>query len=699
MPKSQQEVTAIFESIISDPAACQALYRFYKERILCAHKISPVGWVVYVQDGMIVFSIWHVYCLNTHKGAHGPDANELNVMVQADHLNDQQISQLENLGCTLIDGFKSIAGSRQVVIPATKPNNFVQALSIIGAACDGFIEGLLKPGIHTIRKEKYNPAIIQFLRDALGEIVPEPEYATSPALNSDQPFHWIQNYMNSKGYCFSPLQIASFYTALQTKGFVILSGISGTGKTKLAERFTEMLPHPTEQIVKEPDAVISITLAPDHLKRHRFIIPRQYFTLFNPPASNQRVDLSLTFHSHKQQCWMKYYDYPPRSPYLLFWLQGEAVRWIDENYGVGDQLFLKPKIVDEQLVGLTIMANKSELQGQVAEEEGKNTLFISVRPDWRDSKSLLGYYNPLTKTYEWTDFLRFIVKASNSFKAKDDLAWFVIMDEMNLARVEYYFADLLSVLESGRNENGETTEPLRFQYGTDAEGDLPPAEIYLPPNLYFIGTVNVDETTQTFSPKVLDRAFSLEFVTVNFDTYNLSVMNQSVDRHSGELIKAFTRDGKFACIDKDEIRTFLEQDPAWKDKLQALNTLLQPYNLHFGYRVFDEIMMFLKNAKDNEVFEAAFPMQNGHSINIAFDLAVLMKVLPKFHGSRGKLEKPLAAILAWCADKSIDEEPVKSALNDPSAPIDPPLWVYPATAQRVLRMLHSLYTTGFASFG
>ena len=135
------------------------------------------------------------------------------------------------------------------------------------------------------------------------------------------------------GLYFTPWQLATFYTTLQTKGFVILSGISGTGKTRLAQAFAGILPQPAERA---------------------------------------------------------------------------------------------------------------------------NDLFVTVRPDWRDSKSLLGYYNPLTGTYEWTPFLRFLLRAEQNYKSEDKLAWFIILDEMNLAHVEYYFADLLSVLESGRDEDGWT---------------------------------------------------------------------------------------------------------------------------------------------------------------------------------------------------------------------------------------------------
>src|SRR5262249_12255448 len=130
-------------------------------------------------------------------------------------------------------------------------------------------------------------------------------------------------------------------------------------------------------------------------------------------------------------------------------------------------------------------------------------------------------YNPLTQTYEWTEFLRFIIRAQESYQASDGLAWFVILDEMNLAHVEYYFADLLSVIESGRDADGWTREPLRLNYPDTLDDEVPPQELKLPPNLYVIGTVNMDETTHAFSPKVLDRAFTIELSDVDFLGYQL----------------------------------------------------------------------------------------------------------------------------------------------------------------------------------
>jgi 5-methylcytosine-specific restriction endonuclease McrBC GTP-binding regulatory subunit McrB len=382
------------------------------------------------------------------------------------------------------------------------------------------------------------------------------------------------------GLSFSAWQLATFYTALQTKGFVILSGISGTGKTRLAQAFAGMLPQPAK---------------------------------------------------------------------------------------------------------------------------GANHLFVTVRPDWRDSKSLLGYYNPLTGAYEWTPFLRFLLRAEQNYKSEDKLAWFVILDEMNLAHVEYYFADLLSVLESGRDEDGWTREPLRLGYPDDAAGDLPPRELRLPPNLYIVGTVNVDETTHAFSPKVLDRAFTLELTDVDFTTYPIPSASTQPGRSDHErkaILKDFARNDKFARVEKPTIMAYVTTHPEIRDRLQTLKNLLRPYDLHFGYRVFDEIVAFQVAAESNKLYDD----QGG--AEAAFDAAVLMKVLPKFHGSRSRLETPLSAVLAWCVNPGApDVKAVEDALRDVGSDktvqqaIESSLFLYPKTAERVQRMLARLHMDGFAAFG
>jgi hypothetical protein len=514
----------------------------------------------------------------------------------------------------------------------------------------------------------------------------------------------IEQYFASTGLMFSTRQIATFYTALQTKGFVILSGISGTGKTKLAQGFAALLPQPATPLPSQADK-IQITIQPYMLRYSRVIIPKASTRFFDPPPPGETRPVQLTFDGGNETCKLQHASYV-NTNYIQVLLKGKARAWLTDSVKEGDELLLEPSFDKENsLTGFHMTAgNQADPtpaepgKGQVG---GQNWLFVPVRPDWRDSKSILGYYNPLTATYQWTEFLRFLLRAVRSYQVKDGLAWFVILDEMNLARVEYYFADLLSVLESGRNKDGWTRESLCLSYPDEAEGDLPPDKVYLPPNLYIVGTVNVDETTHAFSPKVLDRAFTLELTEASFNNYPPTLVQEmpltSAQRRS--VLQNFTANGSFAVFYKEAIAGYVQRNPAIRNRLQTLNQALENFELHFGFRVFDEIVAFLISAECNGLYT------NPGGQEAALDAAVQMKILPKFHGSRGKLEGALLALLAWCVnsdvpDQNIIEECIKTnpetnQVREELAKID---YHYPYTARRALRMLWQLYTTGFAAF-
>ncbi len=137
----------------------------------------------------------------------------------------------------------------------------------------------------------------------------------------------------------------------------------------------------------------------------------------------------------------------------------------------------------------------------------RNYKLIPVQPDWNDRTGLMGYYNAITGKYETTDFIEFIKKAMDN----PNEPYFLCLDEMNLARVEYYFNDFLSKMETMGKKDGEwKSVPIKLK---EKE------EIYIPGNLFIIGTVNMDETTYQFSPKVLDRANTIEFNIVNVEKY------------------------------------------------------------------------------------------------------------------------------------------------------------------------------------
>ena len=176
----------------------------------------------------------------------------------------------------------------------------------------------------------------------------------------------------------------------------------------------------------------------------------------------------------------------------------------------GDYLVVTPSANGE----LTINLRVAKAQRQLVQAASKRTAFISVRADWTDSRSMLGYYNPLTAEYVPTELLRLLLRAS----AHPAEPHFAILDEMNLAKSTYYFSDFLSAMESG-------TEVVLHNAGDEVTAELAgeevsiPERVRVPANLLFTGTVNVDQTTFMFSPKVLDRANVIQFHDVDLVAY------------------------------------------------------------------------------------------------------------------------------------------------------------------------------------
>src|SRR5699024_10911433 len=149
-----------------------------------------------------------------------------------------------------------------------------------------------------------------------------------------------------------------------------------------------------------------------------------------------------------------------------------------------------------------------------ATEENGRFFLIPIRPDWNDGSDLLGYVD-IKGEFKEGPLTKVIKKAEKN----PELPFFVLLDEMNLARVEYYFSDILSVMESRRWKDGKVTSSNLLSKETAG------TNIKLSNNLYIIGTVNMDETTHPFSKKVLDRANTIEFNRV--DLGNLAFLKES----------------------------------------------------------------------------------------------------------------------------------------------------------------------------
>ena len=333
--------------------------------------------------------------------------------------------------------------------------------------------------------------------------------------------------------------------------------------------------------------------------------------------------------------------------------------------------------------------------GDPSEAEDR-VLVVAVRPDWTDPGGLIGYYNPITEQYVGTRFLRLLRKA----RAEEERAgrdgrpaapFFVILDEMNLARVEHYFSDFLSSLESSRpltlhHRDGTANE------AEGEEGEGIPSQLRIPRNVFFTGTVNVDETTHMFSPKVLDRAFTLELNDVDLDGWAMADTDADGTGHTlhlSRLAQHLVWKGEPGAEHWTEFGELL--DGRLREVVTGLNRALAPWRYHFGYRVAGEIARFvlLAHAQGADSEEALWT---------ALDLAILQKVLPKFHGTEQELEHPLRVVGFTARNgRAPTENEIRSeaAVNPEAEGSDAKL---PRCEAKVERMLRRLRHRGFASF-
>jgi len=349
----------------------------------------------------------------------------------------------------------------------------------------------------------------------------------------------VSSYIQSKGFFYEKNDLVNFFLSLKTKPFVILSGISGTGKTKI-------------------------------------------------------------------------------------------VQWFAESLGA-------------------------------TEENGQFTL-IPVRPDWSDSSDLLGYVNLQGEFQE-----RPLIKVLENADANPNRPYFVVLDEMNLARVEYYFSDFLSVIESRKWKDGKiVTSPVIPESITNKH-------ITIPSNVYIIGTVNMDETTHPLSKKVLDRANTIEFNTVNLDYFNFLM---DVEEKEAEIVSDSSLATKYLHLKE----CFKENEDLVRNISNILievNKTLETVGAQVGYRIRDEICFYMAYNEQGKLL----------SFDEALDYQIYQKILPRLAGSDGRTEEVLKQLYVLCANEEYD-----SGNNDASYA------KYPRSANKLSHMLRRFEYDGFTSF-
>ena len=347
----------------------------------------------------------------------------------------------------------------------------------------------------------------------------------------------------------------------------------------------------------------------------------------------------------------------------------------------------KSRIVRE----LAFMSCPKYLQDKDGVTPG-NYCMIEVKPNWHDSTELLGYYSNISKEYQFKKFVKFLVKA----KMHPEVPFFVCLDEMNLAPVEQYFAEILSILETRKHpktDEGVDMKTIKTEVIVeanyfksyiykDADGnqysklDMTDKDWYetffsattmtkeekelikkfqysrtlqqeglsLPDNVIIIGTVNMDETTHQFSRKVIDRAMTIEMNEVKFDGFfesssELTYPDRVLPKEY--FLPCHTTAGKALESVPDDAEYIKANVPAM---LAQLNEALADTPFKIAYRVQNELVLYFAALRQEEAHKAT---GTAELLATAMDQILMMKVLPRIEGDDELLEKPLERLAVY----------------------------------------------------
>ena len=302
---------------------------------------------------------------------------------------------------------------------------------------------------------------------------------------------------------------------------------------------------------------------------------------------------------------------------------------------------------------------------------------VPVGADWTNREPLLGFPNALKpETYVKPDngVLDLIISAIGN----PQKPYFLILDEMNLSHVERYFADFLSAMESH--------ESILLHSGSKDWVDVP-TKLALPENLFIVGTVNIDETTYMFSPKVLDRANVIEFRVTEKE------MEGYLQNYQPLNMDALTAQGAAMAADfvqKATDKSLVTPNAALNNKvLLAFFTELKKSGAEFGYRSASEILRFAAVAATIE------PDWKHEEI---IDAAIMQKLLPKVHGSRNKLSKILPVLGGFCLKNAEKVKEVYLEDKEKTGFETDDNVIYKLSFEKICRMYRNAIENGYASY-
>ena len=330
-------------------------------------------------------------------------------------------------------------------------------------------------------------------------------------------------------------------------------------------------------------------------------------------------------------------------------------------------LMTKPFVILSGLSGSGKTQLAISFAKALSENPSDQVCVVPVGADWTNREPLLGYPNSLVHNEYCRPENKALDLLINANKLENQKKpYFLILDEMNLSYVERYFADFLSAMESHME--------IHLWNGKDSQNT--PQFVTLSKNVFIIGTINVDETTYMFSPKVLDRANVIEFRVEDDELKKFLSVNPTVDV---ELANGEAKKVAEDFINSISIK-ITNNSIHIEDVLLKFFRELKKVNAEFGYRTASEIYRFLGLATND----------GSMTLDEAVDSAIIQKLLPKLHGSRKKIVPILEHLWLLC-------EPGISL--DKLDPLEVPAATkYKLSADKILRMYKSALDNGFTSF-
>lgn len=542
----------------------------------------------------------------------------------------------------------------------------------------------------------------------------------------------FQEYLLSKGYLFDPKIIENYLLSIKVKPFVIFTGNSGTGKTKLSQLFAEYISDSTQNSGNNSSLIndneflsVKVPVNKSSFENTGWTLSNKYLYDVLPIKESQcdcdmwvdnihakayvRVQMQLEYDKNNEKlknyfknlfsqgtskivdlkinvgAFKEIYDCKSNNENFIILEQNSNKTAFNErqwfmNNNIFNYLPFKSGYVGCNIVVEDIKSTakirlmprlyfkkNKELQDYLKENEGKkvevkiktdnfnfdnfhpiwekekddstdykkdpNYKIVPVGANWTENRHVLGFYNVITEEYNETPSYSLIKLAKNDI----DSPYFLILDEMNLSHVERYFADFLSAIESG--------QPIPL-YSNDDEN----YELDIPDNLLIVGTVNVDETTYMFSPKVLDRANTIEFPTMaakeymNSDFKEFDFKNINYLMNPLEDLDVRNRN----VYDLKDIFMFINcsEGNLWNvlsNELDLFQSILKKINFDFGFRVINEILRFMFVSWRYEDSP-----QNWENWERYFDAQVKQKILPKLHGSQKAIGQTINELFNAC---------------------------------------------------